>query len=71
MTDTKKIKIVKRLDASASKVKNTKIDSSRVKAREMVSNVSEWVTDLKLRKSNETRAALDSLFSTNPHPIET
>ncbi len=70
MTDIKKIKIVKKLEASATKVRKRKIDTPRKTAREMVSTVSGWVSDIKARKSEETRAAFDSLFSANPRPSE-
>lgn len=63
--DRSKIKVVKKTDAVAAKVKKRKIVSSREAAREMVTNVTTWVTDLKQRKTTETKAALDLLFAAN------
>jgi len=63
--DRSKIKIVKKTDAVAAKVKKRKVVSSRAVAREMVSNVTTWVTDLKQRKTTETKAAFDMLFAAN------
>jgi len=74
MSDIKKIKIVKKLDAAAFKRKSqpvVKVDKrARTKAREVVSTVSEWVTDLRSRKSEETKAAIDRLFAGSPRPSE-
>lgn len=69
MNEKNKIKVVKKLEAQAakSKVKSKKrqATSSRAAAREMVSTVTEWVSDLKQRKTEETKAAFDLLFSVN------
>ncbi len=65
-----KIKVIKRTDAAVVKPKVQKAKTSRVAAREMVSTVSEWVTDLKQRKSGETMAAIERLFGTGPRPSE-
>lgn len=69
MIDKSKIKVVKRSDAAAIKTSVDRAPSSRERAREVVSNVTEWVTDLKQRKSEETKAAFDLLFS-NQQPNE-
>ncbi len=68
MIDKKKIKVVKRTDAVAAKVNKSKMKkapSPRASAREMVSTVTEWVSDLKQRKGEETKAAFDLLFAAN------
>jgi ribosomal protein L15E len=71
MSDNKKIKIVKKVDAAALKSKPARADNrARRKAREVVSTVSDWVTDLRARKSEETKAAIDSLFAGGPRPSE-
>ena len=70
MIDKGKIKIVKKLEVRKVKPKVKAIKSSRTAAREMVSTVTEWVSDLKLRKSGETKAALDLLFGINSRPSE-
>lgn len=72
MTKKSKIKIVKRIDAAAARSvgKKRKTASPRAAAREMVSTVTDWVSDLKQRKGQETKAALDLLFAANPRPSE-
>ena len=70
MIDKGKIKIVKKFEIRNPVPKVKAAKSSRTAAREMVSTVTEWVSDLKLRKSNETKAALDLLFGTNSRPSE-
>jgi hypothetical protein len=70
MIDKTKIKIVKRSEAVALKSKVKKAPTSRAKAREMVSTVTDWVSDIKQRKSDETKAAFDLLFAANQQPSE-
>jgi len=69
MIDKAKIKIVKRTDVPQVKSKR-KAKRQRTSARQIVNNVTDWVTDLKQRKSDETKAALDLLFSSRPEPSE-
>jgi hypothetical protein len=57
------IKVIKKADA-VRKPKKVKEQTSREAAREMVSTVTDWVVELKDRKSDETRAALELLFNT-------
>lgn len=70
MTNKGKIRIIKKVEARAALPKVKPVKSSRKAAREMVSTVSEWVSELKVRKSEETKAAFDLLFGTNPRPNE-
>jgi hypothetical protein len=70
MIDKTKIKIIKRSEAAAAQVKVKKAPTSRATAREMVSTVTDWVSDIKQRKSEETKAAFDLLFSANRQPNE-
>lgn len=72
MIDKNKIKVVKRIEAAtlSSQSRKIKVVSPRVAARVMVSNVTEWVTDLKQRKTLETKAAFDLLFAANQRPSE-
>jgi len=56
------IKVIKKADA-APKPKKIKTQTSREAAREMVSTVTDWVVELKDRKQEETRAAIDLLFN--------
>ena len=68
--DKGKIRIVKKFEVRKATPRVKAVKSSRTAAREMVSTVTEWVSELKLRKSVETKAALDMLFGTNSRPSE-
>ncbi len=71
MNDRSKIKIVKKEDAPALRIKKRKKKAEpRNTAREMVSTVSDWVADFKTRKSAETKAAFDIFRSSTPRPSE-
>ncbi len=62
-----KIKVIKKRDINISK--KPEIDEMKKKkepAREMVSNVSNWVNDLQKRKREETKIALEQLFPKQP-----
>ena len=58
-----KIKVVKRADTGSLTPSKVKRVTKRGSAREMVATVTEWVSDLKTRKSEETKAAIELLFS--------
>ena len=69
--DRSKIKVVKRSDIKPDvRIKKARTASSRAAAREMVSTVTDWVADLKQRKTEETRLALETLFTGNRQPRE-
>ncbi|MEP7212066.1 MAG: hypothetical protein ABI791_03265 [Acidobacteriota bacterium] len=73
MPDKGKIKIIKKGDiksvqAPAPLVKEAR--STRVAAREIVSNVSTWVTDFQTRKRDETKVAIEKFFTPTPQPSE-
>ena len=72
MINKSKIKIVKRTEAVAAKsvIKKRKTASPRAAAREMVSTVTDWVSDLKQRKGQETKVAFELLFAANQRPSE-
>lgn len=70
MNDKPKIKVIKKDEAPAFKIKKRKRPAKQNAAREMVSTVSDWVTDLKNRKSAETKAAFDIFRTSNPRPSE-
>ncbi|MFZ1702313.1 MAG: hypothetical protein WBO10_07760 [Pyrinomonadaceae bacterium] len=70
MIDKKKIKVVKRGEAAAKPGRKRKSMTQRGSARQIVSNVTGWVTDLKQRKSDETKAAIELLFSAKQRPSE-
>lgn len=62
-----KIKVIKKKDLEI--VKKPKVDDIKKKkeaAREMVSNVSNWVNDLQKRKREETKMAFEQLFPKHP-----
>lgn len=69
MSDKAKIKIIKRTEPRLAK-RRARVKSTRQTARELASTVTDWVTDLKERKADETRAALDLLFSGGRTPRE-
>ena len=67
MTAKAKIKVIKKKE-----LKNTetpvkiKKNSKQVAAREMVSTVSNWVSDFQNRKREETKKAIENFFSNQP-----
>ena len=71
MTKKAGIKIIKkdeiRTPEVAIKVQNK---SKRTAAREVVSTVTNWVSDFQIRKRDETKAAIDKFLSPNPRPSE-
>lgn len=72
MADKSKIKIIKK--GEPKQVVKPAVNENRSKrqaAREMVSNVTGWVSDLQTRKREETRLAFEQLFKANPRPSET
>ena len=70
MKDKPKVKVVKKHEALALKHKKQAKARPRNSAQEMVTTVTGWVSDVKKRKSEETKAALDLLFSVSPRPSE-
>lgn len=67
MTAKAKIKVIKKkeLKTTEKPVKAKKI-SKQVAAREMVSTVSNWVSDFQNRKREETKKAIENFFSNQP-----
>jgi len=68
MKEVIKIKVIKRGEIKAP-VK-TLPKSKRASAREVVSNVTNWVNDLQARKRDETKIAIEKFFNNNPQPSE-
>ena len=68
MKEGMKIKVIKR-DEIKTPVK-TVTKSKRASAREVVSNVTSWVTDLQARKRDETKVAIEKFFNQGPRPSE-
>jgi hypothetical protein len=71
MTGRLKIKVIKKGEAKpAVAPKVTESKTKREAAREMVSNVSNWVSDFQSRKRGETKIAIEKLFGQQPQPNE-
>lgn len=71
MTKKPKVKVIKKGEAKP--VVKPAVNESRSKrqaAREIVSNVTGWVSDLQTRKREETRLAFEQLFKAAPQPSE-
>ena len=70
MTAKAKIKVIKKgeLKAADKSAKPAVNESKRTKtaAREMVSTVTNWVSDFQQRKRDETRQAIDMFFGQQP-----
>jgi hypothetical protein len=72
MTTKGKIKVIKKgsqiAAATSEAPKSAEIEkkTAKVAAREMVSNVSNWVTEFQQRKRVETRTAIEQFFTQQP-----
>lgn len=71
MTAKPKIKVIKKNEAKAVEKTVQKDNvSKQAAAREMVSTVSNWVSDFQQRKRLETRQAFEKLFASQPKTSE-
>ncbi len=71
MTSKIKIKVIKKDEIRpVSKRATSESKKKRTAAREMVSNVTNWVSDFQTRKRDETKVALEKLFNAAPQPSE-
>jgi len=62
-----KVKVIKKGEIKAAPSKaGPKVASKKAAAREMVSTVASWVSDLQQRKRSETAATLESFFTPSP-----
>ncbi len=61
MIDKNKIRVIKQKDRPAPAPRRQRAARPNP-ARQVVSNVSEWVSEVRERKAKETRAAIDTLF---------
>ena len=62
-----KVKVIKKGEMKAAPPKTEPVVLTKKQAaREMVSTVASWVSDLQQRKSAETAATLESFFSPTP-----
>jgi|GEM_PF-5469618 len=68
----KKIKVVKKVDADAlrSAGRRRKRKKQPSAARQMIANVSTWVTDVKERNASDARRAFDGLFAQSTEPSQ-
>lgn len=62
--------MVKKTEITPVAAKKAKGNTARLAAREMVSTVTDWVTEFKQRKSEETKAAIDRFIPKQPQPSE-
>jgi hypothetical protein len=67
---TGKIKVIKKYEAAPAAAPKRKKPTPAAAARDMVSTVSDWVTEIKDRKREETKRAIDQLFSQHAQPSE-
>jgi hypothetical protein len=71
MSEKMKIKVIKKGSAAASGGSPVKERvRKRDAAREMVSTVSSWVSDLQQKKKESTRLAIEQLFGQQVRPNE-
>ncbi len=67
MKSKARIRVIRKKDLAKKDAEPVRAEEApRTSARNMVANVSTWVTDLQRRKRAETREALDKLFPANP-----
>lgn len=70
MTEKLKIKIIKKGTVTKAASAEAKPVSKRESAREMVSNVTNWVSDFQNRKRQGTKLAIENLFGQQIRPTE-
>lgn len=70
MTDKIKIKVIKKDAVKTPVARKSNEKRSKTAAREMVSNVTNWVTDFQQRKRDETKLAIEQLFAQRSQPNE-
>jgi hypothetical protein len=67
MNPKAKIKVIKKGTQVAAEPKVEK-KATQSSAREMVSNVTNWVSDFQQRKRDETKQAIEKFFNQQPQP---
>lgn len=71
MTAKAKIKVIKKSELNTAEPSIEKEQKpTQAPAREIVSTVSNWVSDFRERKSQETKQAFEILFSAQPKTSE-
>ena len=67
MTAKAKIKVIKKGDlTSAEKTVKVEKVNPQASAREIVSNVTNWVSDFQQRRRDETKQAIEKFFTQTP-----
>ncbi|MCW5958162.1 MAG: hypothetical protein KIT61_16385 [Pyrinomonadaceae bacterium] len=67
-----KVKVIKKGETRTQpKPVVSEVKTKRAAAREVVANVSGWVSDFQARKREETKLAFEQLFAVNARPSET
>ena len=67
MTAKAKIKVIKKSDiTNADKPVEIKKETPQASARDMVSNVTNWVNDFQQRRREETKQAIEKFFTQQP-----
>lgn len=69
MKEGLKVKVIKKGEIQA-QVKEPAKPKRGSAAREVVSNVTNWVNDLQARKRDETKIAIEKFFNVQPRPSE-
>ena len=64
------VKVIKKNDKKVVQPAVKTRDKSKHTAREMVSTVTNWVSDFQQRKRDETKTAIEKFFVPNPRPSE-
>ena len=71
MKEKGKIKVIKKgAEPSTLPVRKDEMRTKRAAAREMVSTVSNWVSDFQAKKSEGAKLSFDKLFRQGPQPTE-
>jgi hypothetical protein len=67
MTAKAKIKVIKKSEiANAEKPVEIKKETPQASARDMVSTVTNWVSDFQQRRRDETKQAIEKFFKQTP-----
>lgn len=66
MTAKAKIKVIKKGEAKAAEIPVETQAKPKQAAREMVSTVSNWVSEFQQRRREETKQAIEKFFSNQP-----
>jgi hypothetical protein len=71
MKEKSKIKVIKKGSKPRKEpVRKDEVRTKRAAAREMVSTVSNWVSDFQSRKNEGAKLSFDKLFRSGPQPTE-